>query len=205
MENRIELKGTIRNIQPSHTVNNIEYNKAELVVSRKDGNEDVLNLKFKRFSNPYEEDQQAELIGNIRSYSRQIDETKNKVEVYVFTYFDRPENELESCNSFVVEGRICKINELRTTQNGKHNIHFILANNICTDNMSRKLNNYLPCVVWGKTARECENLAVNDKVRIKGELHSRSYKKTFENGEIEFRVAHELVVTEIEVLNEELI
>ena len=45
--NKINVKGLIRNIQPSHVIKDIEYNKADLVVTRKDGKEDVLNLRFK--------------------------------------------------------------------------------------------------------------------------------------------------------------
>ena len=65
-----------------------------------------------------------------------------------------------------------------------------------------KLNNYIPSVVWGKLALSLVDLKVSDKVRVKGELHSRTYKKVMPNGEIEFKTAHELIVTELEKINE---
>ena len=37
--NKINVKGLIRNIQPSHVIKDIEYNKADLIVTRKDGKE----------------------------------------------------------------------------------------------------------------------------------------------------------------------
>lgn len=208
MENNIQLKGLLRNIQTSHFVNDVEYNKAELVVQRKDGVEDVLNIKFKKFSNPYGENQEVELLGNVRSYSRRLEDGKSKVDIYVFTYFDKPtedavdEDNTIINNSVLIDGRICKMGELRTTTNGKHNIHFILANNILTDTMSKKINNYIPCVVWGKKAREFASLSVNAQVEIIGELHSREYKKTLPDGDVEIRVAHELVVNDFRVIDE---
>lgn len=45
--NKIILKGMIRNIEHSHNVKEIEYQKAELIVPRTDGEDDVLDLKFK--------------------------------------------------------------------------------------------------------------------------------------------------------------
>lgn len=88
--NNIILKGVIRNIEYSHTINETEYDKADLIVKRDDGSEDVISLRFKKFSNPYQEDQEIELVGNIRSYSRKLENGKNKVDIYVFTYFDVP-------------------------------------------------------------------------------------------------------------------
>lgn len=196
--NQIKLKGIIRNIRPSHNIKDIEYDKADLIVNRRDGKDDVLNIRFKRFSNTYQDDQEVSLVGNIRSYSRQLEDGRNKVDIYVFTYFDIPEldeNDQEVTNEFVVDGRICKIEPLRTVSNGKQNIHFLLANNLIVEESNQKLNSYLPCIAWGGIARELSKCQVNDKLTIKGELHSREYKKQLPNGDIEIRVAHELVIS----------
>ena len=85
--------------------------------------------------------------------------------------------------------------------NGKHYIHFLLANNIITDAKAQKINNYLPCVAWGQTAKQIASYKVNDAVKIKGSLHSRQYKKQLSEEEFEYRVAHELLVTDCELLD----
>lgn len=203
--NQIIVKGILRNIQPSHSINDIEYDKADLLVTRKDGKEDLLNVRFKKFSNPYIEGQAVNLIGNIRSYSKQLENGKNKVELYIFTYFDKPEldeNDQEIVNQFFIDGRICKIDEIRTTKDGKQNIHFILANNLIIEESNQKLNSYLPCIAWGKLAKQIAKMSVNDRVQITGELHSRQYKKVTDEstGEFEFRIAHECVINHIEQL-----
>lgn len=202
--NDIKLTGIIRNIQPSHKIADVEYDKAEMLVKRKDGKEDVINLRFKKFTNKYKDNQSVELVGNVRSYSQQTSSGKNKVDIYVFTYFDRPEyadsdEEIES-NKFSIDGRICKIDELRTTSDSKQNLHFILANNLIIEDNKQKLNSYLPCLAWGKIAKELSTLSVNDAVSISGELHSREYKKVLDNGEVEIKVAHELVISDYKLI-----
>ena len=201
--NKINVKGLIRNIRPSHVIKDIEYNRADLIVTRKDGKEDVLNLRFKKFSNPYKDNQEISILGNVRSYSKQLENGKNKVELYIFTYFDNGEldkNDQEILNEFIIDGRICKIDELRSTKDGKSNIHFVVANNLIIEDSNQKLNSYLPCIAWGKLAKQISQMHVNDKIIISGELHSREYKKIIdpETGEFEFRVAHELVVNKCE-------
>lgn len=198
--NDIVLSGIIKNIQHSHTIEDIDFDKAQLIVSRNNGHEDVINLRFKSFSNIYKDNDFIHIKGNIRSYSFKVDENKNRVIIYVFTYFDKPEDS-ELVNDAVVDGRICKINELRITQNGKHNIHFILANNLHSLDNQKRLNSYIPCIAWGTIAKELQKYPVNTKLKVKGQLHSREHKKKLDNGDIEIRVAHELLVTEFEVLD----
>lgn len=202
--NEVILKGIIRDIQYSHSINNIEYDQANLVVIRNDGYEDIVPLKFKKFSNKYKDGDLVELVGNLRSHSYKVDD-KNKVELYCFTYFDTPETNIDFTdisNSVEIDGRICKIEELRTTKSGKNNLHFILANNIISSSGNQKLNNYIPTVVWGKLAVDCSTLQVSDYVKIKGQLHSRVYKKIYpETNEMVIKIAHELVVKELEKID----
>ena len=203
--NEIILRGIVRNIRPSHTVNDVEYYQADVVTQRKDKKEDSVVIKFKKHINKYKELDKVELVGNIRSYTEQLSNGKNKVYIYVFTYQDYPvvsndEDDILN-NIFIVDGRICKINELRTTSNGKKNIHFILANNIFTSN-GQKINNYLPVTCWGNLAKQISNMNVNDRVTIKGELHSRTYHKFNDDNEKEYNVTYELLATLIDKMEE---
>lgn len=201
--NTIRLKGVLRDIQDSHVINDIEFSRAHLIVQREDGKEDVLNVRFKKYSNPYKEDQQITFSGNVRSYSSKLDSGKNKVELYVFTYFDQPdldENDQEYVNFLEIDGRICKIDQLRTTKTGKNNIHLILANNLIVSDGAKKLNSYIPCIAWGEAANILSTLHIDSQIKITGQLHSREYKKKFPDGSFEFRVAHEVEICSVEVL-----
>ena len=61
----------------------------------------------------------------------------------------------------------------------------------------KKINSYLPCVAFNKTAELLSTLSVGDDITIKGECRSRYYKKNLDNGEYEMRIAHELLVREV--------
>jgi len=200
--NEIKLKGFIRDIKPSHVINGIEYDKANLIVPRENGVEDVINIRFKKFSNFYRENQEIDLIGNVRSYSQQMENGKNKVDIYVFTYFDRPDNEPTNNNEFEADGRICKLDDIRVLKNGKSNVHFILANNLEFGDNGQKLNSYLPCIAWGKLAKQIRNMKVNDKIKIHGKLQSREYKKFYAENEFDIKVAHEVYVDSIDIISE---
>ena len=197
--NNIELRGKITNIQPSHTIGNIVFNKATLLVPHKD-KEDVISLKFREKDNPYKEGDEIAITGNIRSYSYQVGGGKNKVDIYVFTHFDQPENITDNVNNVVISGRICKIEELHKLKNGGCNLHFILANNIDIANKDLRLNSYIPCISWGKLAKEMSSLSVNTNLEITGQIHSREHIKRLENGDAIIRVAHELHVSSYKVI-----
>ena len=200
--NNIQLKGLIRNIQPSHRIKNIDYDQADIISTRQNGKDDVITIKFKRFCNKYKNGDTIELSGNVRSFSQKLDTGRNKVDLYVFTYFDLPQ-EGDHTNHFDIDGRICKIDDLRYTKDGNRNIHLILANNLIIEDTNQKLNSYLPCIAWGNIATELAKLQVNDQIIIHGELHSREYKKKLSGEDFEFRVAHELVIQSFEVINGE--
>lgn len=203
--NEVKLKGIIQNIQDSHSIQGMDFGRATLVVPRLNGKEDSINIRYKKYSNPYQDNQEVTLSGNLRSYSSKLDDGRNKVELYVFTYFDQPEvndNGEEDTNRVEIDGRICKIEEVRKTKNGKTNLHLIVANNIIIGDGTKRLNSYIPCIAWGKTALELkEKCSVNTRIRIIGELHSRDYRKVLgDSGEFEIRIAHECVINEFEIL-----
>ena len=196
--NEIILSGTIKNIQHSHSIGEVEFDKAQLICTRDNGREDVINLKFKSFSNPYKNNEQISIKGNIRSYSYKTEDDGNRVMIYVFTYFDQPSQ--EEVDGAKIDGRICKINPLRKTKSGKQNIHFIIANNLYSQDNTKRLNSYIPCIAWGSVAKKIQDLSVNTKIKLIGQLHSREHKKRMDNGELEIRLAHEFVVTSFEVI-----
>ena len=196
--NEIVLNGVLKNIEFSHSIDGVAFNKADLICKRSTGQEDIINLRFKAFSNKYQDNDIVMLKGNVRSYSHKTEDNKNKVLIYVFTYFDLPDESVP--NGLTFDGRICKMNELRKTRSGKQNLHFIVANNLVTSEGGKRLNSYIPCIAWGDIAKELSKLPVNTKIVISGELHSREHTKIHENGQVEIRVAHEVLVQSFEVV-----
>lgn len=199
--NNIILRGVVRNPQYSHTIGNSEFYSAQLLVKNNNGTDSVLNLKFKHSSARVENGDYVELTGNVRSFSRK-EKDKNKVDIYVFTYFDAPDRDIDDSvvNHFIIDGNICKKSpEIRTTSTGKEVMQFIIANNIITG--TKKLNSYLPCICWGKDALLVSQLQVGSRVVLEGELRSRTYTKK-EDDELTIHVAHELYVSDLKVAAE---
>ena len=191
--NNIAIKGYLRDIEFSHDVGGIEYNKAKIIcpgINSKD--DDLFLIRFKKYCNKYKEGDFIELKGNLRSYSLK-ENNKSSVQIYVFTYFDLPEL---PCGNVEIDGRICKIGELNTTRAGKKYIHFTLANNIFTS--SNKINSYIPCTAYDELAEEISKLNVSDFVLLHGEFHSHTYKRKIDK---EIMLAHEVVVKEYELKN----
>ena len=199
--NKVLLKGHIRNIQDSHQIGDIQYSQAQLIVPRDDNKEDIINVKFKKFTFEGKEGDLVSLEGNLRTYSQKL-EDKNKVSLYVYTYFDIPDldeyedlKEKETFNYVELDGFICKKSEARKTKNGKDIIDFIIANNLETS--TKMLNCYIPSVTWGKNAKKVNEMKIGDKITVKGRLQSREYKKYISDTEYEIRVAYELSIAEI--------
>lgn len=198
--NEIALKGIIKNIEFSHELRNTQYYKANLIVPDKKGNDNIIDVQFKKFINPSIENDLISLTGTIRSYSQKLSNGKNKVSIYVFTYFDLPEKDEDVINKIKLDGRVCKLDPLYTTVSGKQCVHAIIANNLIIPEQNIKINNYLPIVFWGQFAKDAQKLQINDKLELTGQLHSRTYTKKYPDGQVEIKTAHEVVVNNYEVV-----
>ena len=189
--NSIAVQGYIRDIEFSHDMGNVDYSKASVVCPGVNGKEDDLFLiQFKTYSNRYKEGDYISFKGNLRSYSQRQEDKKSSVMIYIFTYFDLPDIPI---NTVLLDGRICKINDLRVNNySTKKYIHFILANNIIKNN--KKINSYIPCTAYGELAEKISQYSVNDFVQLTGEFHSHTYIKK-SDGEI--KLAHEVIVKDI--------
>ena len=203
--NDILLKGIIRDIRPSHTTKDIDYDQAHMIVKNSNGEESVLDIVFKHFTNRFKDGDCVSLIGNIRTYSQRQEDGKNKIHVYVFTYFDSiPEQDEESevflDNYFQLSGRICKLGELRKFKNGKCNVQVTIANSL--QNVNTNINSYVPCLAWGKLAKRISKCQVGDEILAIGELRSREYTKVLGEEKSEIRVAHEALINTVYINDE---
>ena len=60
---------------------------------------------------------------------------------------------------------------------------------------------YLPCILWGRTAQEISVCHTRDRIRIYGRLQSRVYTKLTEDG-LQERTAYEISALSAEILEE---
>ena len=144
--------------------------------------------------------------GQFRSYNSYENE-KNKLILTVFakdviTEDRLTEEELEetkrTSNEVTLVGYICKPPIYRQTPFGREIADVLLA-----VNRAYNKSDYIPSIAWGRNARFCQNLPTGTEVKIVGRVQSRNYEKKHEDGTIEQRVAYEVSIASMQIVNKE--
>ena len=141
--------------------------------------------------------------GQFRSYNNYENE-KNRLILTVFAKeitelneSDEEEKE-EVTNEVVLVGYVFKKPIYRQTPFGREIADVLLA-----VNRAYNKSDYIPSIAWGRNARFCQNMEVGTEVKITGRIQSRTYEKKFEYGTSETRVAYEVSIASMEVVNQE--
>ena len=101
-------------------------------------------------------------------------------------------------NEITLIGYICKTPIYRQTPFGREIADMLLA-----VNRAYNKSDYIPCICWGRNARFCSKLEVGTEVKVVGRIQSRTYEKKFEDGRVEQRVAFEVSISNLELINAE--
>lgn len=101
-------------------------------------------------------------------------------------------------NEVIVEGPLCKEPIYRRTPLGREICDVMLA----VPRAFRRAD-YLPCILWGRTAYEISGCHTRDKIRIEGRLQSRIYTKVTDSGPQE-RTAYEISALTAQILEEQI-
>ena len=101
-------------------------------------------------------------------------------------------------NEVIVEGPICREPTYRRTPLGREICDVMLA----VPRAFRRAD-YLPCILWGRTAYEISQCHTRDRIRIEGRLQSRIYTKLTEDGPQE-RTAYEVSALTASILEEQI-
>ncbi len=134
------------------------------------------------------------VTGQIRSHNRRTDGVRHLM-IFVFAASIVAEDG-EACNEVILEGPLCKIPIFRRTPLGREICDIMLA----IPRAFRRAD-YLPCILWGRTAQEISVYRPGDKIRVYGRLQSRIYTKLTEDGPQE-RTAYEISALQAELTEE---
>ena len=145
--------------------------------------------------------------GQFRSYNT-YENGKNKLVLTVFAKdiiagenIEEEEQELKKesiSNEVTLIGYICKKPIYRQTPFKREIADILLA-----VNRAYNKSDYIPCIAWGRNARFCQNIEVGTCVKIVGRVQSRVYEKKLEDGTVQERVAYEVSVGSMEIINED--
>lgn len=135
------------------------------------------------------------VTGQIRSHNRRQEGVRR---LLVFLFADRiAVEDGEPINSVTLEGTLCRDPIFRRTPLGREICDVMLA-------IPRAFHraDYLPCILWGRTAQEISACHTRDRIRIVGRLQSRTYTKRTETGSEE-RITYEISALTAEILETE--
>lgn len=122
--------------------------------------------------------------GQIRSHNH-TDESGRHLMIFAFANSIVPEAG-EPVNDVTVEGLLCRQPTFRRTPLGREICDAMLA----VPRAFRRAD-YLPCILWGRTAQEISRCATRDRITIQGRLQSRIYTK-YQNDVPSERTAYEI-------------
>ena len=193
----------------SHEIYGEKFYIFDLAVPRLSGNADIIPITVSErlFSiNDLQIDSKITVEGQFRSYNSYENE-RNKLVLTVFAkdikFVEDQEAEIEVSkdvvsNEVTLNGYICKKPIYRQTPFGREISDLLLA-----VNRAYNKSDYIPCIAWGRNARFCENIPVGTEVKVVGRVQSRTYEKKYEDGTVETKVAYEVSVSSLEVVNQE--
>ena len=186
--NTITLRGQLEHLPEfSHENHGHRFYRFSLEVARLSGAVDLLPVIAEE-TLLQELDPSAGMMltvtGQIRSHNQYIDGIRRLI-IFVFAATVSVEDG-PSINDVILEGPLCKEPNYRRTPLGREICDVMLA----VPRGFRRAD-YLPCILWGRTAQEAATRHVRDRVRIYGRLQSRIYTKLTEDGAVE-RTAYEI-------------
>lgn len=199
MANSVTLRGELRELpQFSHENHGRRFFRFFLEVPRLSGTLDVLPVIAEEPLLNELDPTAGEMLtvtGQIRSHNCRSGGTRRLL-IFVFAASLTAEDG-EPVNDVLLEGPLCKEPTFRRTPLGREICDVMLA-------VPRAFHraDYLPCILWGRTAQEAAVCHTRDRIRIAGRLQSRAYTKQTEDGPQE-RTAYEISALSAEILAED--
>ena len=197
--NSITLRGTLLNLPEfSHENHGKRFYRFSLEVGRLSGAVDTLPvIAEEALVNALDPTAGSMLwvSGQIRSYNQRTEGVRHLI-IYVFA-LDIAVQDGEPVNDVVLEGPLCREPIFRRTPLGRE----ICAAMLAVPRGFRRAD-YLPCILWGRTAQEISACHTRDQIRVYGRLQSRVYTKLTAEGAVE-RTAYEISALSAEVLFDE--
>ena len=197
--NSIILRGSLLELpQFSHENHGRRFYRFILEVPRLSGAVDLLPVIVREetlFRIDPSAGEMLTVTGQIRSHNLRQDGLRHLL-IFVFAT-DIIAEDGEPINDAHIQGTLCRAPTYRRTPLGREICDVMLA-------VPRAFHraDYLPCILWGRTAQEISMCQVRDRIEIHGRLQSRVYTKLTEEGAIE-RTAYELSALSAELLPEE--
>lgn len=172
--NRIELRGDLLGLpEYSHENHGRKFYRFYLEVSRLSGAVDTLPVVAELAlleGLDLIQGERMTIEGQIRSHNHTDDSGRH---LMIFAFANSITQEPgEPINDVSLEGLLCREPTFRRTPLGREICDAMLA----VPRAFRRAD-YLPCILWGRTAQEISRCTIRDRICIQGRLQSRIYTK----------------------------
>lgn len=198
--NKVELTGTVVSAPEfSHEVFGEGFYECILSVKRLSEQCDEIPITISErllAERPIEVGEKISIEGQFRSYNKIVDD-KSKLMLTVFVRDIVDIDEEKNPNMIEITGYICKPHIYRTTPFKREICDVLLA-----VNRAYNKSDYIPCITWGRNARFIKSIDVGSKIVITGRIQSRIYQKAVGENEYVNKVAYEVSVNKINILEE---
>ena len=196
MLNQITLRGNLHTLpQFSHENHGRRFFRFSLEVPRLSGTVDILPVISEEtllMETDLTEGTMLTVAGQVRSHNVRSD-GKRHLLIFVFASSIFCEDGAP-INDVVLEGPVCREPIYRRTPLGREICDVMLA----VPRAFRRAD-YLPCILWGRTALEASRCHTRDILQIRGRLQSRLYTKITEEGTSQ-RTAYEISALSAETI-----
>lgn len=196
--NQITLRGSLQTLPRfSHENHGRQFYRFSLEVPRLSGAVDILPVIAEKDLLDCLDPTAGQMLtvtGQIRSHNYRSDGIRHLL-IFVFAATVTVEDG-EPVNEVTLEGPLCREPNFRRTPLGREICDVMLA----VPRAFRRAD-YLPCILWGRTAQEIAACHTRDPIRICGRLQSRIYTKLTEEGPQE-RTAYEISAMTADILED---
>lgn len=138
------------------------------------------------------------IYGQFRSFNKHMEnEHRLILSVFARDIMELDDNQLDVNENYIfLDGYLCKEPIYRKTPLERE-----IADLLVAVNRSYGKSDYMPCIAWGRNARYASGLDVGTHIKICGRIQSRKYTKRISETESEQRIACEVSVSGIELVN----
>ena len=196
--NQITIRGALSDLPRfSHENHGRNFYRFVLEVPRLSGTVDLLPVVAEErvlMSFDLSGGEMLTVRGQVRSHNNRENGIR-RLMIFVFASEITAEDG-EPVNDVILEGPLCREPVYRRTPLGREICDVMLA----VPRAFRRAD-YLPCILWGRTAQEVSRCHTRDRIQICGRLQSRTYTKLTDDGPIE-RTAYEISALTAEILDD---
>ena len=159
--NNVELMGTVKSCEWSHSFKGVQYYKLLLGINRASGIEDVIPIMAGEHLKPTAD--YVHIKGKLISYNE-----GRSLKVYVMAEHLEEMINIAYMNKVKLDGTVCSVPRYKVLSSGKEITHITLGT---------PQSYYFPIIVWDEQAMDASHLEFGDKVEVVGRIQSRTYVK----------------------------